>query len=155
VNTKDLMQNCNRRPRCYPAGMTLMEVVLSLAISALAVAGIVSGYIFSTASAQKWALSLAANARALERIEQVRGARWDTAIWPNVDQVQSSNFPTEIVALDCSGSGAVTVYATNTTQITSISTDPPLKRVRVDCVWQFKGSSLQTNTIETCRAPDQ
>jgi type II secretory pathway pseudopilin PulG len=135
--------------------MTLVEVVLSLAISALAVAGIVSGYIFSTASAQKWALSLAANAKAMERIEETRSAKWDTSSWPVVDQVSAANFPDQIVALDQWGSGAVTVYATNVTYITQISVDPPLKRIRVDCIWRFKGNVVLTNTIETCRAPDQ
>jgi type II secretory pathway pseudopilin PulG len=135
--------------------MTLVEVVLSLAIAVLAVAGIVSGYILSAASAQKWALSLAANARAMERIEEVRSARWDTSIWPVIDQVVATNFPDKVVTLDQSGSGARVIYATNITSITQISTDPLLKRVRVDCVWSFRGTVLCTNTIETCRAPDQ
>ena len=140
--------------RCH-SGMTLVEVVVALAIATLSVAGIISGYVFSITSAEKWALSLAANSQALARIEETRSAKWDNASWPPVDQLVSSNFPNQTVVLDHSGSGTVIVYATNITQITQISSSPPLKRIRVDCIWSFKGSALITNTIETCRAPDQ
>jgi hypothetical protein len=57
--------------------------------------------------------------------------------------------------LDMSGSGTGVTYATNYTQITTVSTNPPLKRIRVDCVWMFQTGQLMTNTIETCRSPDQ
>jgi type II secretory pathway pseudopilin PulG len=135
--------------------MTLMEVVLAMAISAVAVAGIVSGYIYSATSAQRWALSLAANTRAMERIEEVRSAVWSTTGEDPSDQVMATNFPIKVVMLDHSGSGTGVIYATNFTTISRISTDPPLKRIRVDCVWAFRGSELLTNTIETCRAPDR
>ena len=135
--------------------MTLVEVVVALAISALAVAGVVSGYVFSAASAEEWALCLAANAKAMERIEQTRSAKWDLSSWPPVDQLAASNFPNQVVTLDLSGSGTAATYATNLTQISLIGTNPPLKRIRVDCIWLFRGSRVFTNTIETCRAPDQ
>jgi type II secretory pathway pseudopilin PulG len=135
--------------------MTLAEVVIALAISSMVVAGIFSGYIFSINSAQRWALSLAANASAMERIEETRSATWDTASWPAVDQLVAANFTNEVVVLDHSGTGSGIVYATNITQISVISTNPPLKRIRVDCIWSFKGGQLITNTIETCRAPDE
>lgn len=135
--------------------MTLAEVVVALGISSLAVGGIVESYIFSATSAQKWALSLAASAKAMERIEETRSATWDTASWPIIDQLSSSNFPNQLVVLDLSDSGVPSVYATNVTQITQISSTPPLRRIRVDCIWTFKGNELFTNTIETCRAPDQ
>jgi len=134
--------------------MTLVEVVVALAISGLAVAGIVSAYVFSATSAEKGALSLAANAKAMGRLEQTRCAKWDTASWPQVDQLVATNFPNEVVILDLSGSGPGCTYATNVTQVSQISTSPPLKRIHIDCIWRFKGQ-LVTNSIETCRAPDQ
>jgi prepilin-type N-terminal cleavage/methylation domain-containing protein len=137
------------------AGMTLVEVVVALAISGLAVGAIVSGYLFSATSAEKSGLSLAANARAMERLEETRSATWDTASVPAVDMLVASTFPNKVMTLDVSGTGSGITYATNFTQITLVSTSPPLKRIRVDCVWNFKGSKLLTNTIETCRAPDQ
>jgi prepilin-type N-terminal cleavage/methylation domain-containing protein len=137
------------------AGMTLIEVVVAMGISAMAVAAIVTGYIFTVTSTEKSSLSLAASARASERIEETRSAKWDTASSPPVDQLVSTNFPDQVVTLDLSGSGQRVTYATNMVQISQISTSPPLKRIRVDCVWAFKGPQLVTNTIETCRAPDQ
>jgi type II secretory pathway pseudopilin PulG len=139
----------------HEAGMTLVEVAVASLISAMAVAGIVGGYVFSTTSAEKSALSLAAGSTAMGRIEEARSAKWDTSSWPQIDQLVSSNFPNEVITLDVSGSGARISYATNITYISQISTNPPLKRIRVDCVWCFNGSQLVTNTIETCRAPDQ
>jgi len=98
---------------------------------------------------------LAANASALRRIEETRCAQWVISLYPVLDEVVSTNFPDTVVTLDLSGSGSMATYATNHTQISQISTNPPLKRVRVDCIWSFKGSKLFTNSIETCRAPDQ
>lgn len=134
--------------------MTLAEVAIAMAITGLAIAGIVTGYIYCTASAQKASLHLAANARAMERIEEIRSAKWDTASWPPVDQVVVTNFPSKVVTLDLSGAGANAINATLNTEISLISTNPPLKRIRVDCVWQLRGKSV-TTSIETCRAPDQ
>jgi len=134
--------------------MTLVEVVVSMAITGVVMGGIIIGYIFCTTSAERAALSLAAHARAMERLEETRSAKWDTASWPVVDCLFATNFPGKVVTLDLSGSGAGTTPATIQTEITQISANPPLKRIRVDCIWKFKGQSV-TNTIETCRAPDQ
>lgn len=150
---KLLQQKLMRRSQRYRAGMTLAEVVIALSITGLAVGGIVSGYAFCTASAEKAALSLAASARAMERLEETRSAQWITANWPVVDQVNAANFTNKVVTLDLSGDGQGVTSATLQTQIVQISTNPPLKRIRVDCIWRFKGV-LVTNTIETCRAPD-
>jgi type II secretory pathway pseudopilin PulG len=135
--------------------MTLVEVLVALAISGLAVAGIVSGYVFANTSAEKSGLSLAATEQASQWMEQMRSAQWDTSIWPPIDQLVASNFPAQMVTLETAGSGTNLVYATNYAQISTISTNPPLRRIRVDCVWSFRGSQLFTNTIETCRAPNQ
>ena len=135
--------------------MTLVEVLVAFAISGLAISGIVYGYEFSVNSAEMFSLSQAANAQATERTEQIRSAIWQSVGSPAVDQVVSSNFPPQVVTLDLAGSGTGVTYATNFTQITTISTSPPLKRIRVDCVWLYGRSQLMTNTIETCRAPDQ
>lgn len=134
--------------------MTLVEVVVALAISGLAVAGIVNGYLFSVRSAEKSALSLAANARAMERLETTRSAKWDTSTLPPVDQLVMTNFPDQVVLIDLSGSGTGSTYGTNVIQISQLSINPPLKRIRVDCIWRFNATQLVTNTIETCRAPD-
>jgi len=137
--------------------MTLAEVVVAMAISGLAIAAIVSGYTYSTNSAQKSAMALAANARVLERIEETRSATWDTTVFPAVDQLVNANFQPRPVILDVPGVGTNVTTAVVTTEITLISTSPspPLKRIRVSCVWRYKGSRPITNVVETLRAPDQ
>lgn len=146
-----------RGARAQALGMTLAEVVVALAIVSLTVLGVVGGYTFSTVSAEKASLSLAANTRALERLEETHAAIWNVSSWPMVDQLVATNFPDETVILDLSGQGPGVAYGTNHTTITQVSTAPQLRRVRVDCVWQFRGGTFSgffTNTVETLRAPD-
>jgi hypothetical protein len=137
--------------------MTLAEVVVAMAVAGLTVAALVGGYISSTVAAEKASLSLAANTRAQERLEDTHAAIWNVAAWPAVDQLLATNFPTKVVILDLSGQGAGITYGTNYTSITQASVAPPLRRVRVDCVWRFQAgqfSSVFTNTVETLRGPD-
>jgi prepilin-type N-terminal cleavage/methylation domain-containing protein len=154
MKTNQLQKNSVRLVPQTHSGMTLMEVMVALAITGLAVGGIVGGYAFCTTSAEKAALSLAASARAMERLEESRSAKWDLSTWPTVDQLVPTNFPDKVVTLDLSGSGAGATSARILTEIFQISTDPPLKQIRAHCIWTFQGQRL-TNTIETCRAPDQ
>lgn len=137
--------------------MTLVEVVLALAIAVTTMAGIVTGYIYCTTASVKDSLYMAANARAMARIEETRSARWDTSSWPAVDQLVSSNFPDQTVTLDMSGTGTGIITGLVRTVISPITVAPapPIRQIRVDCIWQFRGSEMITNTIETCRAPDQ
>ena len=135
--------------------MTLVEVLIAFLVSGLAVAGIVSGYVFANTSAEKFGLSLAATAQASQWMEQMRSAKWDTSSWPPIDQLVSSNFSTKVVTLETSATGANVIFATNFAQISTISTNPPLRRIHVDCVWVFRGTQVYTNSVESCRAPDQ
>jgi prepilin-type N-terminal cleavage/methylation domain-containing protein len=137
------------------SGMTLIEVVIALAIAGLGTVAIISGYLFAVTSTEKSALSLAANSRAIERIEKIRAAQWDTSLFPPADELTSTNFPDELVILDVSGTSGAVTYATNRVVISDISTTPPLRRIRVDCTWRFYNGKVFTNTIETCRAADQ
>lgn len=137
------------------AGMTLFEVVVALAITGMTAGGIVTGYVYSTTFAVKAELAQAANARAMERLEQAQSARWDTSSWPVVDQLVATNFPDKVISLDMPGSGSGGTSATIETTISQISLTPPIRRIRVDCIWQYRGVELITNTIETIRAPDQ
>jgi len=135
--------------------MTLVEVVIALAITGLTVAGIVAGYIYCTTAAVKGELVQAASARAMEGIEETHSARWDTSVWPVVDQLVATNFPNKVVSLDMPDAGPAGTAATIQTTISQISLSPPIRRIRVDCLWQFRGAAWMTNTIETIRAPDQ
>jgi type II secretory pathway pseudopilin PulG len=136
-------------------GVTLVEVLVAFVISGLALAGMVSGYIFANTSAEKFALSLAANAQASQMMEQMRSAKWDVSSFPVIDELTATNFPNQVVTLELTGNGTNVIYATNFAQISTISSNPPLRRIHVDTVWNYRGLQVWTNSIETCRAPDQ
>jgi type II secretory pathway pseudopilin PulG len=143
--------------RARALGMTLAEVVVALALASLLVASLVGGYVSSTVAAEKASLSLAANTRALERLEDTHAAIWNVSGWPVVDQLVDTNFPAKVVIIDLSGQGGAITYGTNYTTIAQVSLAPQLRRIRVDCVWQFRSgvfSSQFTNTVETLRGPD-
>lgn len=135
--------------------MTLVEVVIALALTGLTVGGVVAGYIYCTTAAIKAELVQAANARAMQRLEETRSAQWDASVWPTLDQLVATNFPDEVVSLDLPGTNSAGTTATIQTTISQISLTPPIRGIRVDCIWQFRGVELITNTIETIRAPDQ
>jgi prepilin-type N-terminal cleavage/methylation domain-containing protein len=151
MTSPGLQNVANGRRRAF----TLVEALIALAICGLAMAAIVIGYLCASSAAEKSALSLAANASVLRRLEESRCARWVISTFPAIDEVVQTNFPDTVVLLDLPGSGSAITYATNHTLISLISTNPPFKRVRVDCVWAFRGNKLFTNSVETCRAPDQ
>lgn len=136
------------------AAFTLAEVLIAMSISVLIMGSIVYGYL-GTATRAEWnAYSLAAESLALQRIEQARACKWDPEASPAIDQLVASNFPPEVNILDIPVSGTNIVYATNFTTITEISSQPPIKCVVVQCVWNFKGRRNYTNTVVTYRAPD-
>ena len=146
-----------RAARAQALGMTLAEVVVAMAVASLAVLSLVGGYISSTVAAEKARLSLAANTRALERLEDTHAAIWNVSGWPTVDQLVPTNFPPKQVIIHLAGQGAGITYGTIYTTITQVSLSPQLRRVRADCVWGFQGgkfSSSFTNTVETLRGPD-
>jgi hypothetical protein len=132
---------------------TLTEVIISITVTALAIGGIVSGYVFSVDRAEWSARSSAAQILTAQRIEQTRAARWDSLA--GIDEVVATNFPLEILPLNMPTTSAGGVMATNITTITLISADPPLKMVRVDCLWSFLARGPFTNTLITYRSPDQ
>ncbi|MEY2408037.1 MAG: hypothetical protein QOF48_707 [Verrucomicrobiota bacterium] len=136
-------------------GGTLVELVMALGIALLTVSASVKGYILTANKAEWSAYSLAANSMALQRLEQMRAAKWDPGAWPSVDRVIQANFPVMTNILDVPLSGTNIVYGVVTTTVATISANPPLKMVRVDCVWKFTNHGWFTNTVTSYRAPDQ
>ena len=134
---------------------SLPEVLVAIAITGLSLSGIIYGYVSSSTRAEWSAYSLAAHSLAMQRLEQTRACKWDLQAWPVVDELVLTNFPTQINILDIPISGSNVVYATNFTVIRDVSTNTPLKLIRVDCVWRFMSRGLFTNSIASYRAPDQ
>lgn len=151
-NCKDRGGGSARRKAC--AGITLTEIVISLAVTTLAVGGMVSGYTFSVERAEWSARSAAAQILVDQKLEQTKAARWDPMATPPIDDLVSSNFPVEVTALAIPSTSSQGVLATNITTIALVSSDPPLKMIRVDSIWPFKRGPV-TNTIVTYRSPDQ
>jgi Tfp pilus assembly protein PilV len=136
------------------AGISLSEVLVALAITGIGVFAAVTGFVNSARQAESSAYVLAAQCQALERLEQVRAAKWDPNADPPIDQIVSTNFPKLVKVLDIPRQG-LKIFATNFTTITTVSVNPPLKMMRVDCVWPWINKKVYTNTVMTYRGPDQ
>ena len=137
------------------SGLTLMEAVFSMAIAAVTIGGVVTGCLLAAQQTEQAASSAAASFMAQGRLEQTRAAKWDPLANPPVDELVASNFPVQISALDVPVAGSNAHFGTNLTTITTVSEAPPLKMIRVDCVWSLLSRGPFTNTVVTCRAPDQ
>ena len=137
------------------AGFTLAEVLLSIAIAAISIGGIIYGYIVAAQQTEWSACSAAAQMMAMQRLEQTRAAKWDPLGNPPVDDVVEENFTNVIANLNVPLNGTNAVPATNTTTIAMITTNPPLKMIRVDCTWSLMNRGPFTNTVISYRAPDQ
>jgi prepilin-type N-terminal cleavage/methylation domain-containing protein len=141
--------------RAQRDGFTLMEVMISMLISAVLIGGLILGYTSTLQRAEWSAYELAAQSLAQQRVEQARAAKWDRLASPPVDQVISDNFPPTVEILDVPIAGTNITWATNFTTISDVTLDPPLKLIQVDCVWSWHDVRLFTNKILTYRAPDQ
>lgn len=135
--------------------MTFMEALVAMVIVAIMAVATINGYLFSTSRAEWSSHSLAAHALALQRLEQTRVASWSLAGEVPIDELTADNFPTLHTALDLPVAGTNAVMATVYTSITNISANPPLKMIRVECVWPFRERGLFTNQLATYRAADQ
>lgn len=136
-------------------GFTLMEASIASAVAAMMFGGIVYGYVQAGRNAEWSAYSFAAQAMAMQRLEQTRACRWDPEATPAVDELVSTNFPTLASMLDVPMNGSNATYATNFTTISTISTAPAVRMIRVDTTWRFTPNGrVYTNTIATFRASD-
>ena len=70
-----------RQPRVLCAAFTLIEVLMSVIILAMVMAGVIYGYAQTNRFAEWSSMSLAAQSYALQGLEQVRAAKWD--FWTN------------------------------------------------------------------------
>ena len=136
-----------------------MEVVIALAIAALAFTGVLYGYVTTSDQAEWCSYSLAAHSLAMQGVEQARCAKWDPQAWPVVDELGLTNF-IQVAPLDVPVSGGNPVLATNYVSVTSVSTVPALRQLRADCVWFLPSRGQRTrgpftNSVITLRAPDQ
>ncbi len=134
-------------------GFTLTEVLMSSAIAALTISGIITGYTQAAKRAEWSGYSLAAHSAAMQVIERARAAKWDPAADPAVDLMVESEFPTAVVLMDVPVSGTNLVFVTNTVSISLATANPPVKRIRVDASWRHVDGRVFTNTLVVYRSP--
>jgi prepilin-type N-terminal cleavage/methylation domain-containing protein len=139
-------------------GFTLTEVVVAVAIIALTFGIVVYGYLRAADRAEWSSYSFAAQSLAMQGVEQARAAKWDTQMWPVVDELGVTNYA-HVAPLDVPAAGEP-VLATNYISVTTVSVNPPLRELRADCVWALPSRPARaagpfTNTAVTLRAPDQ
>ena len=139
------------------AAFTLVEVVMAMAILAFVMGGLILCYVQSNRRAEWSAMSLAAQASAVEAVEQARAAQWDVHVTSN-DQLlhggTSTNYTrTNTMLVPATGQ---TIVLTNTVTVQNILINPPLRQIRADCPWQYLVTQKWfTNTVITWRSPDE
>jgi|ERR1043165_5688092 type II secretory pathway pseudopilin PulG len=145
--------------RTKVAAFTIVEIVVCIAIVAMLFGGIITAYIQGAYRAEWAGYNLAAQALAMQQVEQAKSAVWDN----------SHNEFTNILLrswgiLDLPVSGTNRIYATNYVSVTTnqidFSISPPLciYMVKVDTVWPYvrKDKVLYfTNSVADYYAPDQ
>jgi hypothetical protein len=167
--TPALKLNRKRRNTAF----TLAEVVMCLVIVGMVFGGIILAYV-QTERRAKWSgYSLAAQALAIQQIEQCRAAVYDPLV-PKDELLSLTNLTGWTPSGTTNGSGSATVtfslpnstngntiFATNKVTITTVWDanwqSVYWHKVRVDTVWPFlwgSTSRLYTNTVISYYAPD-
>jgi len=133
---------------------TLVEVAVAMAIAALEMAGIFQGYTMASRRAQFSSYSLAASATAMKQMERIVASQWVISGETITNIFNPALTAVETNALGMPSNGTNLVYATNFATVTLLSVNPPYLMVRVDCVWNFMGMGVFTNTMAVLRGPD-
>jgi hypothetical protein len=116
-------------------------------------AGMIYGYVQTNYRAEWSSMSLAAQASAVQAIEQARAAPFDVHVTYN-DLLGPTNYARTNTMLIPTTSASVMV--TNYVWISNVLTNPPLRQYRADCWWQSpRTGTWFSNTVITWRAPDE
>jgi prepilin-type N-terminal cleavage/methylation domain-containing protein len=143
-----------RREQTGERGFTLAEVVVSIAVMAFVMAGIIMGYVQTNYRAEWTSMSLVANSLAVASVEQARAAKWNiysTSSGSNDEMPPGTytNTFTNAVLVPSTGQ-ALTVQSI--VQVTLVTNYPPIRQIRADCWWQFPlTGDWFTNTVITLR----
>jgi len=157
--------NFNRR---RTGGYALGEVLIAFGLLALVFAGLIYGYTQTNRMAIWSSMSLAAQSYATQGAEQARAAVWDprnnvpvtngpgTADELTAPSTTSTNDVMDIPIQGNPTNAPAAYRVTNIVYVTNLSTNPPLRQIRSDCVWTFPPTGqLETNTVILLRTADQ
>ena len=144
------------RKRSATQAFTLVEILLCFAVMALVIGGMLTAYAHAGLSAERAGYELAAEAQAVQTIERVRAAKWDTQSSPAVDY--TTNVPTTTInVLEIPVAGTNVIYCTNSLTVSNVTNNAALgvviKMIQVNTTWPWNGR-VMTNSIVTYRAPD-
>jgi type II secretory pathway pseudopilin PulG len=149
------MQTSRPVPRMNDSrAFTLIEVAVSTVIAALVMAGMFKGYTMASRRAQFSSYSLAASAMAMKQMERIVASQWVISGESVTNIFNPALTVVQTNALGMPSNGTNLVYATNFATVTLLSLNPPYLMVRVDCVWNFMGMGVFTNTMAVLRGPD-
>jgi len=158
-------------PKHSDRAFTLAEVVVCIAIIAMAFGAIITAYIQAAKRASWSGYNLAAQALCLQQIEQARAGIWDP-VGSGRNDLSSLNLTgwsltngvwsgTAVTALNVPVSGTNFTWAVNYVTVSQLRVVPSLsvtcQVVRVDTVWPFNWGSnprLFTNTALVYFAPE-
>ena len=139
------------------AAFTLVEVVMSIAILALVMGGMLKCYIQTNRQAEWSSLSLVAQSSAAQAVEQAMATKWDIHSdlpgtgFGTSDELSLPFLPpnnhtnyTRTNSMLIPGTGQ-SVIVTNYVSITNVCGNPRVRQIRVDCVWQFPLTGVWTN----------
>jgi hypothetical protein len=146
------------------SGFTLAEVVMSVAITAIIFGGIITANVQLTKRSEWSGQSLAAQALAIQQLEQARSAVWDETLSKNeITNLNLLNWTYSAgvgkgyswTNLDIPISGTNYVPATNYVTVTLLTNVTglaaiKLQMIQVDTVWRFLafgGTRVYTNTL--------
>jgi hypothetical protein len=149
-----IRQSTSKRLLRAIMGSTLEEVTISMGIALGSILGIIQGYKVSMYRVE-WALhNSAAQALAAQRLEQTRSARWEPNGLQAMDELQAANFPSVVQQLSVPVVGTNVPSARLVTTISTVSVDPPVRFVQVDCIWTCGVKGPFTNSAVALRSPD-
>lgn len=140
------------RARRGETAFTLIETVVAMAVAVLVMTGMFEGYEVVSQRSQFASYSLAANATAIKQLENIICASWVVSGVATTDIFNPVLTNPQVNALCLPSYGSNLVYATNYATVTLITNRPPYVMVRVDCVWNFMGTGVVTNSAAVLRA---
>lgn len=151
-----------KHERKEAAGFTLTEVVVSIAIFASAMAGVIYGYVQANYRAQYSSMSVAAQSLAGQSVEQALAAKWDLhAQSPGAgpgtsDELPPTNYIQVFTNALLVPSTGKSISVTNYVSISEAYSNPAVREIRADCAWRVALSGKwYSNTVITYRISDE
>ena len=162
----DHHQSADQFAKKSTAAFALIEILIAIVILTTVLSGLIYGYVQANRAAEWCSMSLAAQSYASQGAEQARAAIWSPRdVYTNgvqpMDQWPSGTTDVRIDFMDIptKGDPALTnfqFWVTNYISVTSVSTNPPLRQIKSQCVWTYPmNNTLCTNTVILVRAGDQ